>query len=75
MCLQFRRCVTSELILVLTSNYAVDIGRDINLDILRVEGYRKFCNKIWNATRFAMLKLDESFVPAPPIVSKRALSF
>ncbi|KIJ23910.1 hypothetical protein M422DRAFT_39377 [Sphaerobolus stellatus SS14] len=41
-------------------------GRDINLDILRVEGYRKFCNKIWNATRFAMLKLDESFVPGPP---------
>ena len=38
-------------------------GRDINLDILRVEGYRKFCNKIFNATKFAMLKLDESFVP------------
>ncbi|KAJ7173456.1 tRNA synthetases class I-domain-containing protein [Mycena filopes] len=40
-------------------------GRDINLDILRVEGYRKFCNKIFNATKFAMLKLDESFVPEP----------
>lgn len=40
-------------------------GRDINLDILRVEGYRKFCNKIWNATRFAMLKLDADFVPEP----------
>jgi valyl-tRNA synthetase len=40
-------------------------GRDINLDILRVEGYRKFCNKIFNATKFAMLKLDEAFVPAP----------
>jgi hypothetical protein len=57
-------------IVVLNSNRMADIGRDINLDILRVEGYRKFCNKIWNATRFAMLKLDESFVPAPPIVSK-----
>jgi hypothetical protein len=33
------------------------------LEILRVEGYRKFCNKIFNATKFAMLKLDESFVP------------
>jgi valyl-tRNA synthetase len=36
-------------------------GRDINLEILRVEGYRKFCNKIFNATKFAMLKLDETF--------------
>ena len=41
------------------------IGRDINLEILRVEGYRKFCNKIFNATKFAMLKLDETFVPEP----------
>ncbi|KAI0031097.1 tRNA synthetases class I-domain-containing protein [Vararia minispora EC-137] len=37
-------------------------GRDINLEILRVEGYRKFCNKIFNATKFAMLKLDDSFI-------------
>lgn len=42
-------------------------GRDINLEILRVEGYRKFCNKIFNATKFAMLKLDEAFVPQPCI--------
>lgn len=40
-------------------------GRDINLDILRVEGYRKFCNKIFNATKFAMLKLDPAFIPNP----------
>ena len=39
------------------------LRRDINLEILRVEGYRKFCNKIFNATKFAMLKLDESFRP------------
>ncbi|KAJ7600772.1 tRNA synthetases class I-domain-containing protein [Mycena floridula] len=38
-------------------------GRDINLEVLRVEGYRKFCNKIFNATKFAMLKLDGDFVP------------
>ena len=38
-------------------------GRDINLEILRVEGCRKFCNKIFNATKFAMLKLDQSFIP------------
>ncbi|KAH9916527.1 tRNA synthetases class I-domain-containing protein [Fomitopsis serialis] len=40
-------------------------GRDINLSIMRVEGYRKFCNKVFNATKFAMLKLDEEFVPEP----------
>jgi len=38
-------------------------GRDINLEILRVEGYRRFCNKIFNATKFALLKLDAEFAP------------
>ncbi len=34
-------------------------GRDINLDIKRVVSYRHWCNKLWNAIRFAMLNLGE----------------
>jgi len=42
-------------------------GRDINLNVLRVEGYRHFCNKLWNATKFGMTNLT-GYVPGalPP---------
>ena len=35
-------------------------GRDIKLSVDRVEGYRAFCNKFWNATKFFHLQLEEA---------------
>ena len=39
-------------------------GRDIHLSMERIEASRNFMNKIWNASRFVFMNLEEDFIPA-----------
>mmetsp|Transcript_21936 Transcript_21936/g.43109 ORF Transcript_21936/g.43109 Transcript_21936/m.43109 type:complete len:1152 (+) Transcript_21936:185-3640(+) len=47
-------------------------SRDLNLDINLVAAHRRFCNKIWQATKFCMMNLGDNFEPEADFLARAA---
>lgn len=65
-CKETLECITQKVLLI-DDLFANVQAVNINLDILRVVGYRQWCNKLWNVIRFAMTNLGTEFVPSANI--------